>query len=134
VGPAESFVPSWDAIWHIQLPVTLDLRAEGIETVVWATGFKRTYPWLRVPVLDERGEIRHRDGVTPSRGLYVLGMQFQRQRKSAFLDGVGEDADYLAARISRCLATSRCDESVPQPLAGEKERDGGFRTDSTLAL
>jgi hypothetical protein len=31
-------------------------------------GVQREYPWLRVPVLDERGEIRHAGGVTAARG------------------------------------------------------------------
>jgi len=81
-------------------PSTLDLGREGIRTVLWATGFRRAYPWLRVPVLDDRGEIRHREGVTPYAGLYVLGLQFLRTRKSSFIDGVGADAAYLADRIT----------------------------------
>ena len=76
-----------------------DLRAGGIRTIVWATGYRRSYPWLKVPVLDPRGEIRHRGGVTPAPGLFVLGMHFQRRRKSAFIDGVGDDARELAGRI-----------------------------------
>jgi putative flavoprotein involved in K+ transport len=68
--------------------------------VVWATGFKRRYPWLKIPVLDERGDIRHRAGITPEPGLFVLGMHFQRRRKSAFIDGVGDDAAFLADRIA----------------------------------
>ena len=52
-------------------PATLDLAANGIRTVVWATGFLRNYRWLHVPVLDASGEIIHTGGVTPSPGLYV---------------------------------------------------------------
>jgi putative flavoprotein involved in K+ transport len=77
------------------------LRAAGIATVVWATGFTRRYPWLRVPVLDDHGEIRQREGITPVPGLFVLGMHFQRRRNSAFIDGVGDDAAFLAERIAR---------------------------------
>lgn len=80
-------------------PSNMDLRAERIASVVWATGYRRTYPWLRVPVLDERGEIVHSGGVTPAPGLYVLGMQFLRHRTSSWLDGVGRDAAYLADHI-----------------------------------
>ena len=80
------------------------LQAERIGTVVWATGFRRAYPWLAVPVLDEHGEIRHASGVTPVPGLYVLGLQFQRRRKSAFIDGVGGDAEALAAHMAGYLA------------------------------
>lgn len=81
-------------------PASLDLQRAGIRTVVWATGYRRSYPWLRVPVLDRRGEIIHHHGVTPEPGLYVLGLQFQRTRKSSFLDGVGADARLLAFHIA----------------------------------
>jgi putative flavoprotein involved in K+ transport len=33
-------------------------------------------------------------------GLYVLGLQFLRRRKSSFLDGVGQDARELAAHLA----------------------------------
>ena len=68
--------------------------------MVRATGFTRRYPWLRVPVLDSHGEIRQRGGITPVPGLFVLGMHFQRRRNSAFIDGVGDDAAFLAERIA----------------------------------
>ena len=93
--PAEPIAP----IEVPAAPTALDLRAEGIRTVVWATGYRRSYPWLRVPVLDARGEIRHAGGVTSEPGLYVLGLQFLRRRNSSFLDGVGADAEALAAHV-----------------------------------
>jgi putative flavoprotein involved in K+ transport len=52
-----------------------------------------------VPVLDERGELRHEGGVTPAPGLYVMGLYFMRRRKSSFIDGVGADADEIAAHL-----------------------------------
>jgi putative flavoprotein involved in K+ transport len=70
-----------------------------VNTVLWATGYRREYPWLHIPVLDAKGEIIHRGGVTPHPGLYVLGLQFMRRRNSAFLDGVGADAADLTAHI-----------------------------------
>jgi hypothetical protein len=53
-----------------------------------------------VPVLDERGEIRHTGGVSAVPGLYAIGLHFLRRRKSAFLDGVGADAQALADHIA----------------------------------
>jgi putative flavoprotein involved in K+ transport len=97
VGPAKPFVPFH---WPDPTPDAIDLGREGIRTVLWATGFRRRYPWLKVPVLDERGEIRHRGGVTPAPGLYVMGHYFLRRRKSSFIDGVGDDARDLAAHIA----------------------------------
>jgi len=97
VGPREPFTPF---LWPAPAPTTLDLQQAGIRSVVWATGYARSYPWLRVPVLDERGEIRHAGGVTAAAGLYVLGLYFLRRRKSSFIDGVGLDAMELAAHLA----------------------------------
>jgi putative flavoprotein involved in K+ transport len=81
-------------------PASIDLRGEGIRTVLWATGFVRKYPWLRVPVLDPEGEIRHRGGITPVPGLYVLGLRFLRRRNSSFIDGQAKDAAEIADHIA----------------------------------
>jgi putative flavoprotein involved in K+ transport len=81
-------------------PVRLDLPSEGISTVVWATGFRRHYPWLRIAVLDEAGEIRQRRGVTPAPGLYVLGLRFQHRPNSSFIDGVRHDAEFIANHLA----------------------------------
>jgi putative flavoprotein involved in K+ transport len=102
VGEAEPFEPIWPGF--LDAPAALDLHAEGITTVVWATGYRRRYSWLRLPVLDRRGDIAHTGGVTSSPGVYVLGMQFQRRRNSNFIDGVGKDARYLADEIAAQLA------------------------------
>ena len=80
-------------------PPAVNLRDRGVNTVVWATGYRRDYPWLHIPVLDATGEIMHRGGVTPRPGLYVLGLQFMRRRNSAFLDGVGADAADLTEHL-----------------------------------
>jgi putative flavoprotein involved in K+ transport len=80
-------------------PSMIDLRTENIKTVIWATGYARRYPWLKVPVLDERGEIRHEGGIAPEAGFYVLGMRFQRTKGSNLIDGVGRDAETLSKYI-----------------------------------
>jgi putative flavoprotein involved in K+ transport len=81
-------------------PGSVDLAARGISTVIWATGYRRSYPWLHVPALDPGGAIVHLRGITPVPGLYVLGMKFQHRRSSHFIGGVGADAAFLARRIA----------------------------------
>jgi putative flavoprotein involved in K+ transport len=68
--------------------------------VLWATGFRRSYPWLDEPVLDAHGELVHREGVTAVPGLFALGLRFQRTRRSHFLGGVGDDAALIARAIA----------------------------------
>jgi putative flavoprotein involved in K+ transport len=102
---SEPFNPTWSLA--IDSPGRLDLSRERIETVIWATGYRRAYPWLRVPVIDAHGEITHKDGITPEPGLYVLGLNFQRRRNSSFIDGVGDDARVIAEEIARSTAQVR---------------------------
>jgi putative flavoprotein involved in K+ transport len=74
----------------------VDLRRDGIRTVVWATGYRRDYGWLKVPVVADNGEVVQRGGVTPAPGLYILGLNYLRRRRSAFIDGCGLDAEDVA--------------------------------------
>ncbi|MBP7571457.1 MAG: NAD(P)-binding domain-containing protein [Acidobacteria bacterium] len=99
---AEPFVPYWPLV-PAGAPTSLDLKRKGIRTVVWATGFRRDYRWLRAAALDGRGELMHEGGVTPLPGLFAVGLQFQRRRNSAFIDGVGDDAAFIAGRIAARL-------------------------------
>lgn len=102
-------------------PVHLDLAAEGIRSVVWATGYRRAYGWLQVPVLDDCGEIIHEGGVTPAPGVYVLGLSLLRRRNSTFIDGVGADAAALARRLRDFLDNPRPDAPVhARPAIGKE--------------
>jgi putative flavoprotein involved in K+ transport len=58
-----------------------------------------------VPVLDEKGFLRHDGGVVEAPGLYVLGLPVLRRRKSSFIHGIEDDArevtDHLAGYLAR---------------------------------
>jgi putative flavoprotein involved in K+ transport len=84
-------------------PLVLDLAAAGIKTIVWATGYRPDYSWLQVPVLDRKGRIRHDGGVVDWPGLYLMGIQFLRRRKSALIDGAGDDARDLCDHLASYL-------------------------------
>ena len=93
-------------------PLGLDLTGGEIRTIVWATGFRPDYGWLEIPVLDRKGRIRHDGGVVDeSPGMYLMGVQFLRRRKSVLIDGAGDDArdlsDHLAAYLDSAVATVR---------------------------
>ena len=89
-------------------PLGLDLAAGKITTIIWATGYRPDYSWLEVPVLDRKGLIRHDGGVVCSPGMYLIGSQFLRRRKSALIDGAGDDARdlsvHLASYLDSCVA------------------------------
>jgi len=78
----------------------LDLGDEGINAVIWATGYGVDFGWIDIEVLDARGEPVHRGGITGMPGLYFLGLQWLSKMHSAFLSGVGDDATVLADHIA----------------------------------
>jgi putative flavoprotein involved in K+ transport len=80
-------------------PATLDLRAAGIASVVWATGFRYDLDWVHLPVFDDAGQPIHRRGVTRHPGVYFLGLRFLHTLASGFVFGVGRDAAYLAEHV-----------------------------------
>ncbi|HUF14404.1 MAG TPA: NAD(P)-binding domain-containing protein [Acidimicrobiia bacterium] len=83
----------------------IDLTEEGVSAVVWATGYRPDYSWLNLPVFDRKGEIRHQGGVvTDAPGLYRIGSNFLRRRKSSFIHGAEDDAreitDHLVSHLN----------------------------------
>jgi putative flavoprotein involved in K+ transport len=82
----------------------LDLAAAGISTVIWSNGFRYDFNWIDLPVFADAGAAgrvpAHRRGVTGVPGVYFLGLPWLYKLKSAFLHGVGEDAEHLAAQIA----------------------------------
>jgi putative flavoprotein involved in K+ transport len=89
-------------------PLLMDLKSGRIRTIVWATGYRPDYSWLHLPVLDRKGQVRHDGGIAAYPGLYLMGMQFLRRRKSALIDGAGDDArdlsDHLTSYLRRISA------------------------------
>ena len=81
----------------------LSLSDGSIRTVIWATGYARSFGWLEPLALGADGELAHQGGVTSVPGLYALGFRFLRKRDSNFIVGVGADAKAIAAEISRHL-------------------------------
>ncbi len=91
-------------------PLQLDLRAEGIGTVVLATGYRPHHPWLRLPISSPDGTILQRRGVTPAAGVYIVGQPFQHRRDSGLIDGARHNArmvvDHLLGVPARAALTT----------------------------
>jgi putative flavoprotein involved in K+ transport len=100
VGPPERYAPT-----EVDASPPLGMRLDdgAIRTIIWATGFRPDYSWLDVPVLDRKGRVRHDGGVVEAPGMYLMGMQFLRRRKSALIDGAGDDARDLSAHLAAYL-------------------------------
>lgn len=79
---------------------SLDLGAEGIATIIWATGYKQDFSWLKVDAFDDKGAPIHQRGVSKEPGVYFLGLPWQSRRGSTFLWGVWHDAKFVADQIA----------------------------------
>jgi putative flavoprotein involved in K+ transport len=78
----------------------LDVRANGLSAVVWATGFATDFSWVHAPVFQPDGHPMHYRGVTDTPGVYFLRIAPFYKRKATLIDGVEEDAGFLAEQIS----------------------------------
>jgi putative flavoprotein involved in K+ transport len=78
--------------------------ADGTESdadaIIWATGYQPDYSWIKVPVVDPGGRVRHSRGVTDRAGLYFLGLTWQHTRGSALLGLVAADARYISEQVT----------------------------------
>lgn len=79
----------------------LDLKASGITSVIWATGYTSDYSLIKLPVSDRDGFPMQSCGVTQYPGLYFVGMPWMPSLKSGMLAGVSESARYVASSISK---------------------------------
>jgi putative flavoprotein involved in K+ transport len=94
------------------LPRLADGRVLDVASVVWCTGYLPDTSWVELPVFDESGEPRQRRGVvTGEPGLYFVGWLFQHSLSSSMIQGVGRDADRVAAHIDARM------RSVVRPAA-----------------
>ncbi|MCX7289093.1 MAG: NAD(P)/FAD-dependent oxidoreductase [Rhodobacterales bacterium] len=82
-------------------PITaLDLRGEGIGSIIWATGFRPDFGWIAMDIFQEDGRPTHKDGISDVPGLYFVGLPWLSCRGSAFIWGAWRDAERLAGLIA----------------------------------
>jgi putative flavoprotein involved in K+ transport len=95
------YVPLWEPETE---PADLDLKAEGVTAVIWATGFSPDWSFIGLPIFDGNAYPVHRRGVTAVDGVYVLGLPWLWTWGSGRFLSVGKDAEHvvghLAARLS----------------------------------
>ncbi|TQV80527.1 flavin-containing monooxygenase [Denitrobaculum tricleocarpae] len=90
--------PDPDCLTH---PIRqLDLAAAGVTSVIWATGFRQDFDWLKVDAFDKAGKPLHQRGVSSEPGIYFLGLPWQSRRGSTFIWGVWHDAKHVADHIA----------------------------------
>jgi putative flavoprotein involved in K+ transport len=70
-----------------------------VDAIIWATGYRPDYSWIKPPIFDADGSLRHRRGVTDVPGLYFLGLTWQYTRGSALIGFIKDDAEFVAEKI-----------------------------------
>jgi putative flavoprotein involved in K+ transport len=95
---ARTLLPLPDCVTHPTL--ALDLKAEGITSIVWATGFQLDFGWVDLDIFQKDGRPRHKDGVTEVPGLYFVGLPWLSCRGSSFIWGAWKDGERLAGVIA----------------------------------
>jgi putative flavoprotein involved in K+ transport len=77
-----------------------DGAVHDVAAVIWCTGFRQVFDWIKLPILNEGGwPVEFRGVVDAAPGLYFCGLSYQYAFSSMLFPGVGRDADYVARRI-----------------------------------
>ena len=81
-------------------PTELDLVDRRVRSVIFSTGFRADYSWLRLPVLRGDGSVMHEQGRAPVDGLWFVGLLWMRMRKSGIIFGAMDDSAHVAAQVA----------------------------------
>jgi len=78
---------------------SINLAKEGVTSIIWATGFRQDFKWLKADAFDAKGAPIHQRGLSVEPDIYFLGLPWQSRRGSSFLWGVWHDAKHIADQI-----------------------------------
>ncbi len=82
------------------MPQLEDGRVMSVASIVWATGYRPDYSWIKFEVTDDSGwPVAHRGISERFRGLYFVGMVFQFGLTSGLVGGVGRDAAFVVNHL-----------------------------------
>ncbi|HEX5113457.1 MAG TPA: NAD(P)/FAD-dependent oxidoreductase [Saprospiraceae bacterium] len=81
----------------------LDLNQNNITSVIWTTGFTGNFNWIKLPVLNEKGQPIHDNGVSAIPNLYFMGIPWLRNLKSSLIYGTKEDAEAVTTSLLQNL-------------------------------
>jgi putative flavoprotein involved in K+ transport len=119
----------------------LDLKANEISNVIWATGYSFDFSMVKLPLVDGDGFPIQTRGVTAYPGLFFVGLPWLHTAKSGLIYGVGKDASFVADRIAeRCtprdeaLAAEAVPLQLPRAGTPASARDARHLGRTILAL
>jgi putative flavoprotein involved in K+ transport len=98
----EADIPDDEAACASEI-TSLDLKEQNINSIIWATGFDCDHSYVKLPVFDEQGKLKHKDGIPGVPGLYFLGYPWLRSRQSPILFGIIVDAEFMVDKMYQYL-------------------------------
>ncbi len=87
-------------------PLTLDLRAREVSSVVWCTGFTGDFSWLDPGLVDGDGLPRRDAAAAIAPGIWYMGLRWLIRRGSGVLYGFPADAAVVAEAVRAYLGRS----------------------------
>jgi putative flavoprotein involved in K+ transport len=95
-----------DAPADLDPPLTLDLRAHEVSSVVWCTGFTGDFSWLDPGLVDGDGLPRREDAAAIAPGIWYMGLRWLIRRGSGVFYGFPGDAAVVAEAVRAYLGRS----------------------------
>lgn len=77
-------------------PDTLNIAECNISTIIWATGYKYDYSWVKENIFDEYNYPITEQGITGIMGLCFVGLPGQDLNKSSLMYGISEHAKHIS--------------------------------------
>lgn len=82
----------------------MEIHCEGkvlntISNIIWSTGFRPDFSWIKSDIFDGKGFPVQRRGVTDIEGLYFLGLSWMHSRNSGLLGGARDDAEFVVKHL-----------------------------------
>jgi putative flavoprotein involved in K+ transport len=96
-------------------------RVVDVANVVWCTGFRNDYGWLRFPLEEDADgyPAQERGAVTSSPGLYFTGLCFLHSFSSMLILGAGPDGERVAGQIAaRAKDREKSTKRAPRAASG----------------
>jgi putative flavoprotein involved in K+ transport len=82
-------------------PMLADGTVVDVANVIWCTGFRPDYGWVRLPIFDADGWPMQRRGVVEAApGIYMLGLPFLFGFTSMLVLGAARDAAFVVDRVA----------------------------------
>ena len=96
----ETDTPDHEAVCASEIS-SLYLKERNITSIIWSTGFTADFSYIKLPVFDENGKLKHKNGIPEFPGLFFIGYPWLKSKKSTILFGILEDVEYIVDAICR---------------------------------